>query len=534
MHWRFRFFCHQASRPRGWMAWLCAVLICPVPAIVGQTVTCTVLPLPPATEADRAYSEERYADAEHLYAQAFAQRPQDTELAAAWVHTLLHEGAVAEAAAQVTAILPKNPDSAITLTALAEVQLAQGQPWLALRTLNEAEASDPCYARVHLIRSRVLRIDSMYSSERAEIQRAYDLDPADPEIEHAWKEIVSAAHEIESIDRSIATANDLDPRTREAVAASTRSLMSRLSENSQTCQIQPAATSGNLPLVPVIDDKVHHVYRYDLKVQLPRSQAKLVLDTTTSGLYISRALAEQNGLHRRSGDPEGTVHLDSVYIGPFEFRDCTAGVSDVPFAGNLDGFIGTDIFASYLITIDYRWARLTLTPLPPRPGLLPGDRFVTPELRDFIPLYHRRQYLLLPIVFKNGSRELFALGTAMPYTAMTSEVANLVSDQKQNVTDFEKTSSGSKARFYRTKFDFQFARLPLIQRRRILEFDLSAVDRLAGFQVAGLLGLDILHSLALHLDYRDGLAKFELRDEDLVAPQTNGTEHTFILGAEQQ
>jgi tetratricopeptide (TPR) repeat protein len=532
MLWRCRFVCHRAFRPRGWIAWLGAVLFFPAPSLIGQTAACPVPPLRPATEADKAYEKGRYAGAEHLYAQAFAQRPQDGELAAALVYTLLHEGAVAKAASLVNEILPKNPDSAITLAALAAVQLAQGQPWLALRTLNEAAASNPCYARIHLIRSRELRIDSMYSSERAEIQRAYDLDPTDPDIERAWKEIVSAAHEIESIDQSLSAANDLDPKTRETVAASTRSLMSRLSENSQTCQFQPDVASGNLPLVPAIDDKVHHVYRCELEVHLPQSTAKLEVDTAASGLYISRALAEQNGLHRGDGDPEGTVHLDSVRIGPFEFRDCTAGVSDAPFAGNLDGFIGADIFASYLITLDYRLARLTLTPLPPRPGLLPGDRFVPPELRDFIPVYHGRQFLLLPIAFKNGSRELFALGTAMPYTAMTSEAASSASDLKLNSTD--SATPGSKEQFYRTKFDFQLASLPLIQRRRILEFDLSAIDRQATFQVAGLLGLDILHSLALHLDYRDGLAKFELRDEDLASPPPNGNEHTFRIGAGNQ
>ena len=40
-------------------------------------------------------------------------------------------------------------------------------------------------------------------------------------------------------------------------------------------------------------------------------------------------------------------------IGPLEFRDCMVGVSDTPIAGKADGFIGTDIFASYLVTLDF-------------------------------------------------------------------------------------------------------------------------------------------------------------------------------------
>ena len=106
------------------------------------------------------------------------------------------------------------------MTAQAEVQLAQGQPWLALRTLDAAAATDQCYARIHLIRSEALRIDSMYASERTEVQRAYEIDPTDSDVQRAWKEIVLAAHEVESIDQSLSTSNDFDPEARNVVDAS--------------------------------------------------------------------------------------------------------------------------------------------------------------------------------------------------------------------------------------------------------------------------------------------------------------------------
>ena len=97
-------------------------------------------------------------------------------------------------------------------------------------------AADPCYARSHLIRSRVLRINSMYASERAEIQKAYDIDPTDPDIQRAWQGIVSPAHEIEGIDQSLATMKDLDPEIRKKAEASIDSMMPLLTENSQTCK----------------------------------------------------------------------------------------------------------------------------------------------------------------------------------------------------------------------------------------------------------------------------------------------------------
>src|SRR6202043_760108 len=118
---------------------------------------------------------------------------------------------------------------------------------------------------------------------------------------------------------------------------------------------------------------------YRLDVEFPQSKAKLIVDTAASGLYISKALADQNGLQHGSGDPAGTVRANSVRIGPLEFRDCIVGVSDMKFAGKADGFIGTDIFSSWLITLDYRLAKMILAPLPQEATVLPGDRSVPPE-----------------------------------------------------------------------------------------------------------------------------------------------------------
>jgi hypothetical protein len=122
----------------------------------------------------------------------------------------------------------------------------------------------------------------------------------------------------------------------------------------------------------------------------------------------------------------------------------------------------------------------------------------------------------------------------MPYTAMSSEAAHSLSNLKMNFTNSARTASGARQEFYRDTFDIQFANLPLIQHRRIAEFDLSAIDQSAGFQVAGVLGLDILHSLVMHLDYRDALVKFELADKELVPLKMNGTSFTFDVGGPKQ
>jgi tetratricopeptide (TPR) repeat protein len=483
-------------------------------AMSGQTQACpTVVPHTP-TAADSAYLNASYGEAEQLYAQALAQSPHDVTLAAALVRTLLHEGKVAEAAAQAGAAAQQDPHSAAALTAQAEVQLRQGQPWLAQQSLDAAIAAEACFARAHLIRSRVLRIDSMYASERAEIEKAYAIDPADPEILTEWNRVVPPAHEIEGIRQSLDTAKDLDADTRQKAEASMRSMLPLLSENSQTCKVLPADPAAAIPLLASMTDG-KHIDGYRIEVELPKTKAKLVLDTAASGLYISKALADENGFQHGADAPPGTVQADTVRIGPLEFHDCMVGVSNAPFAGKADGYIGADVFAQWLITLDYRNARMSLDPLPAQAGILPGDRVVAPALADYVPAYRRRHYLMLQATIDNKARQLFVLDTGMRFSAMTLDAAHAVSDIKMNFTNPMQSASGPPIQVYRDRFDFQFANLSLSHQDHVVEFDPAAIEHNTGFQIAGLLGFEMLRSLTMHLDYRDGLVKFESVDPEI-------------------
>lgn len=477
-------------------------------ALRAQAPACPAVEAKSPTQAEIASSENRYSDAEDLYTKALTQSPQDVELSAALVQTLLHEAKLAQASTQAATSLTANPHSAPALTAMAEVQLRQGEPWLARQNADAAIAVDPCYARAHLIRSRLLRINSMYASERAELERAYAIDPTNPDIQQAWLAVDSPAHEIEGIDQSLKTMKDLDADTRKKAEASIRSMMPMLSESSQTCQVLPDVTSATIALQPSFAD-VKHIDGYRLEAEFSHGKAKLIVDSAASGLYISKALADQNGFKQGEGDPQGTVRADSVHIGPMEFRDCIVGVSETPFSAGADGFIGTDMFAPWLITLDYRLGKMTLAPLPPQATLLPPDRPAPPDSGDWIPAYHRRQYLLLPITFGDKSRRLFILASGMRFSAMTEQTAHSLSKMKVNFTNTEQTAAGGKVQFYREIFDLQLANLPQIHQGHILDFDPSVMDRNAGFQIAGMLGLDVLQTLTLHLDYRDGLVRLD-------------------------
>jgi tetratricopeptide (TPR) repeat protein len=489
-----------------------AALLLSAGSAFAQSAACSPLPTHQATPAEVAYKEAKYESAESLYQQALLERPNDQDLNIALVHTLLHESRISDAATRASNAVAEDPRSASALTALAEVQLRQGQPWLASQTLDSAAASDACYPRAHLIRSRIFRIDSMYASERAELQAAYQIDPSDPDIQHAWRHTVNPANDIQRIEDSLATMNNLDPDIRAKAQASANSMMPLLSENSQTCQSVPIIAPVTLPLIPAFEN-VKQISSYKLAVDFPKGKAKLTVDTAASGLYISQALAEANGFQHAEGSPPNTVEVDNLHIGPLQFRNCMVGVSDTPFPDGVEGFIGTDVFAPYLITLNFSEAKLEVEPLPRPPAeqksALPGDRYLAPDVRGYTPVYHKNQYLLVPVMLNKKDRRLFVLDTGIRLSTMTSEVAHSISNTRMNFTNPVKTVSGATLQIYRDSFDLQFANLSLDRQGHILEFDPSAVNQNAGMEIAGMLGFDILHSLVMHIDYRDGLVKFD-------------------------
>lgn len=477
-----------------------------------QNTSCPAVAAHAATPAEDAYAQGHYDIAESLYMQALQQQPHDVALSSALVRTLLHQGKTADAETLAKKTLEENSNSAAALTALAETQYRKGQPWLALQTLDGTIKLDSCYARAHLIRSQVLRIDSMYASERKELQIAYDIDPNDPDIRHEWLQIASPAKDIEGTLSALATMKDVDADLREKAMASVNAQMGQLTENSKTCVSDPITSVVSLSLIPVMQD-AKRVSGHQLDVDLPQGKTKLIVDTAASGLYISRQLADANSFQHADGDPVNTVRAERLRIGSLEFRNCLVGVSDTPFPDKGSGFIGTDVFAPYLVTLNFPLGKLELAPLPAIPGekekVLPGDRFRGSELADYAPVYHRNQFLLLPVMLNHKDRRLYVIDTGMRMSTMTPVVAHTVSPTKVNFTNPVSTVGGGTVQIYRDNFDFQFADLEIENQGHVLDFDPAAIDENAGFQVAGLLGFDILHALTMHLDYRDGLVKFE-------------------------
>jgi hypothetical protein len=490
-------------------------------ALIAQTPACPRIAAHELTPAEQAYHDGHYGHAEDLFGAELLQHPNDEALVASFVQTQLRENKLAEAAARLQPALDAGQHSAVILTARAELEFRQGQPWTALQTLDTAAAADPCYARVHLIRARILRVSYMHASERAEIDAANKINPNDTDIHRAWANIVNAAEQAREIQKALA-APSVDADVKRIGEPTFTAYVHQLRERSETCHMVSNVSSATFPLSPFMRDG-RTVFGYGLDVQLGARKATMMVDSGASGLYITRALADEIGLQRGENAAGNTVHLDVLRIGPLEFHDCTVGVSEEPFVGARDGFISTDIFERYLIDVDYPARKLKLTPLPalPTDPLTPegfpadddnafaGDRFVAPELKDYSPVYRSKGYLLLPVMLNHKATHLFVLDTGIARTAISPDAAHEVSKARMNFTNPQPTSGGGTLQVYREPYNLQLANLSPTDAKGIVELDPTIMDHNIGFNIAGLIGFDVLHELEIHLDYRDGLVRFD-------------------------
>jgi predicted aspartyl protease len=477
------------------------------------------------------------AEAESLYRAEMAQKPNDEELTAGLVRVLLDEQKMDDAAATVETALGKDPHSAALLTALAAVQHREGLPWEEEKTLQSAQANGICYAPLHLALARYYRFNSYYASALRQIQVAHQLDPYDPAIWREWMQSLPKAQRIEELKRYLAAHSGDTGEVRGAKAE----LAALESEegNSASCHLVSPTTSADIPFIPIMFN-AELVRAWGLEVAFNDKKSRLVIDTGASGLYINSALAKRAGLTPISrtqiggiGDqgPQGgyLTKADSIKIGGLEFKNCLVQVSDRRNVVGDDGLIGMNVFSRFAVTLDFPWRKLTLGPLPPYPGAVaspvelntegqsqragpdsgPHDRYVAPEMKDWMKIYRSGHDLIVPGMIDGKNLGLFVIDTGAQRSSLAPKAAAAVT--KIHVDDamsIHGIAGAVKKVYYANDVAVRFGSLEQ-KNARMTVFDLSGVSQGAGTEISGMLGADTLDVLVVHIDYRDGLMKFE-------------------------
>jgi predicted aspartyl protease len=513
----------------------------------GDDLHCHVAPAHEPTPGEKAYLDGKASEAESLYREALGKAPHDATQTAGLVRALLREQKVEDAASTVNAELALAPNSVPLLTAWAEVEYRQGKIAEAAGTADQAYRIDPCNPRLYLIRARILRLNSMYASERSAIGTAHALDPWDMDIRRTWLGTLPLTQRIEEQKQFLATANGMDPEERARVERGLPNLVRWASNTDKTCHVASPTNSTELPLVPIWSGggAGRRVQSWGLRVLFNNSESVLGVDTGASGLVINRAIADRAGLKPIGRVQIGGVgdqgaqggfiaHVDSIRIGSLEFRDCTAEVTDRKDILSMDGLIGTDVFRSYLVTLDFPMRKFLLAPLPPRAtdaggtsetlsteagqqvdsanagsSSQPQDRYVSPTMKDYVGFFRSGHLIVIPALLNGKTQRLFMVDTGAFSTAISPEAAREVTKVHGGAPGSVRGMSGEVAKVsFAEAILFQFGGIRQ-QNNDLFSFDTTGLSKQAGFEISGFLGSTVLRQLTISIDYRDGLIKFD-------------------------
>jgi len=397
----------------------------------------------------------------------------------------------------------------------------------------------------------------MNKSAKAMIDKAYGLDSQDPDIRRFWIGSLQQSEQIKYLEDYLAEANIGGER------GWVRSYLSFLKEQAKrhdrSCRLVSKVQNTDTPLVRLMRDP-KHLRGYGLSVDLNGTRANFLLDTGASGITVSRVIAGMaritwvNETKIRGWGDEGPQNAyigtaKSIRIGNLEFQNCPVGVMESRSVAGEDGLIGTDVFADFLVDIDFPDEKLKLSELPKRPGQGdqqtalknepddsekqeksdkteaapepgaagtasaadssgPQDRYIAPEMRSFTPVYRFGHELLVPTKIGDASSMLFLLDTGAFNNAISPEAAREVTKVGSDSDKKLHGISGSVKNVYSAREAvLQFGRLRQ-ENQDMTAFDMSGISESDGTEVSGLFGFVMLRFLDIKIDYRDALVDF--------------------------
>lgn len=418
--------------------------------------------------------------------------------------------------------LSEAPELAAAHELSGEVLFRRGEFAAAESEFKLASKLDPNFASAWWGLARIAECTSMNKTAAKYLDRAHSIDPNDPHIFHDWAMRLPGQEHIDALEKYASMADpsrdekqmeDLQQHIQFDKALRGRSLMVLASPYAKT----------EIPLINLVNGTT---LRYGLEVRLGGTKLRLVLDTGASGILIPRWAAGRAGVAEIAGasfggfgdNPKASPGYrgiaDRLRIGDVEFRDALISVSNQDSVGPVDGLIGTNVFAQFLVTLDFMAGKLRLDPLP---GYHPGgnelhDRTEVPEFEHSSRVFQFGHLLLVPTRVSDSREVLFVVDTGSDRTLISYDMAAEVSHVNRDDGMRMQGISGQVADLYKTGNVFlQFAGFRQ-KSPGMTSVDMWPQSRAIGTEVSGFLGLPVLSLFTLTIDYRDGVVTFDRKE----------------------
>jgi predicted aspartyl protease len=130
-------------------------------------------------------------------------------------------------------------------------------------------------------------------------------------------------------------------------------------------------------------------------------------------------------------------------------------------------------------------------------------------MKDYTPIYRAGHNLILPASLNEDKVKLFIMDTGASTTTISPEAAKLVTKVHRDEEMEVHGISGKVDKVYSAdNITFRFAHV-VQQEQDVVSIDTSNISKSVGMEISGLIGATTLGKLTIHIDYRDGLVKFD-------------------------
>ena len=358
--------------------------------------------------------------------------------------------------------LGQAPDSAAAHEFSGEVLFRRGEFQQADVAFQAALQHDPTYALAWWGRARIAKCSSMRKSAAEYIRRAHDLNPRDLRIFAEWIAGLPGDQRIDALEQY---GSHIDPGRNPGEYSDLieRIRLERLALGRKFSVLTSPYQSTEIPLGTYVSNTTH-MRTYVLDMEVNGAALRLVVDTGSTGIIISRKAGAKTGIKPLvsttvSGLGDST-RLPSAYqgvagrvrVGAVEFHDTLVRVSDQDSVADSDGLIGTDLFSDFLVTLDFPGRKLRLDPLPgyePRSQEL-RDRANDPAFKSFTPVYRFGHLLLVPTRVSGSRPALFVIDSGAAKNLISSELAKELTAVTPDAHSRMTGLSGTVANLYQT------------------------------------------------------------------------------------
>jgi tetratricopeptide (TPR) repeat protein len=452
------------------------------------------------TEARSLFKQGKFSEAATAY-RALLEKTPSAKAYSGLVQSLLKLDDVKAAEGSSKQGLAAFPDSALTHAAHGDVEFREGLIPEAENEYKTALKLNYQNARAWLGQGKVDAALARHTEAKTAIARAHELDPDDGDAFYEWALRQPYPENVAALEKHLA-----EFRNDEETERHEREYIEFIKALAGRKVWVPARdverTEIKLELLTIGPSMAHRGYGVRVRLN-DRATVTLLLDTGSSGVIITRKLAEKIGATKlseqslegvgKNGASKGyKAWVDKVVIGDLEFHDCFIHATPREIA-QVDGTIGTDVFAKYLVTVDFPGHKLRLAPLPAAP--------TGPE--GWTQAFNFGHFLLLPTeVGKRGSG-LFVLDSGANANTITPELAKSLPEMRLINTPVSGASGVVNSAFMADDATLRFAGVRKTG-ERISTVDLHSVSKDLGVEISGQIGFSALEEMKLLINYRDG------------------------------